>query len=185
MSKRLTVNISIIFILTAILMVPSLVLQISFAQTDADLENTVIEIHNRERAEVGVPDITWSSDLAADAQKYADYLTTLGLTLEDKAPHAPFNPDNPQGENLWMGTAGLDSNVERVEWFANEKSDYNGELIKDSSEVGPNDPVTGHYTQMVWRETTQVGCANSSDGNLDFMVCRYSPPGNYVGEKPY
>jgi hypothetical protein len=53
--------------------------------------------------------------------------------------------------------------------------------------------VCGHYTQLVWRATTQVGCATVQcttgspfgGGNWTFTVCDYSPPGNYVGQRPY
>ena len=85
-----------------ILTISSLTLQTSHAQADADLKNTVLNIHNQVRVLVNVPVHIWSNDLATDAQKYAGYLTTLGLTLRDKASHAPYDPDNPQGENLWM-----------------------------------------------------------------------------------
>ncbi len=55
--------------------------------------------------------------------------------------------------------------------------------------------VCGHYTQIVWKNTTRVGCAqahcttNSPFGagfpDWDMSVCDFSPPGNYVGEAPY
>jgi hypothetical protein len=53
--------------------------------------------------------------------------------------------------------------------------------------------VCGHYTQLVWRGTTSVGCAIQkctsgspfSSGTWYFAVCDYSPPGNFVGERPY
>ena len=48
--------------------------------------------------------------------------------------------------------------------------------------------AVGHYTQIVWKNTTKVGCgiANSlTDRGGEWVVCRYSPPGNYVGQKPY
>jgi hypothetical protein len=38
-------------------------------------------------------------------------------------------------------------------------------------------------TQVVWKTTTEVGTASS--GNQVYLVCRYSPPGNYDGESPY
>jgi hypothetical protein len=47
----------------------------------------------------------------------------------------------------------------------------------------------GHYTQVVWEETEQVGCgyASCENGNSIFevIVCNYDPPGNYIGQTPY
>jgi hypothetical protein len=45
--------------------------------------------------------------------------------------------------------------------------------------------VIGHYTQMVWRNTQAVGCALVSSDHNDYLVCRYSPPGNVTGQKVY
>jgi hypothetical protein len=55
--------------------------------------------------------------------------------------------------------------------------------------------VCGHYTAVVWRSTTSVGCghtvchANSPFGagfpHWDYWVCNYAPPGNWVGQRPY
>ena len=45
--------------------------------------------------------------------------------------------------------------------------------------------VCGHYTQVVWKNTKLVGCGIASCGNSEIWVCNYSPPGNYVGERPY
>jgi len=45
---------------------------------------------------------------------------------------------------------------------------------------------TGHFTQLVWRDTTNVGCglAISKDSKI-YGVCNYSPPGNYIGAKNF
>ncbi len=39
-----------------------------------------------------------------------------------------------------------------------------------------------HYTQMIWKGTTHVGCAIYRDGAWDYLICRYSPPGNRDGK---
>ena len=66
-------------------------------------------------------------------------------------------------------------------WYE-EKKDYKYSKIK-RIRVGP--PI-GHYTQMVWKDTKEVGIsyATSKSGSV-YVVARYYPPGNYSGEYPY
>ena len=45
-----------------------------------------------------------------------------------------------------------------------------------------NGADVGHYTQIVWRKTTEVGGAIATGGGNDVLVCRYSQPGNIIGE---
>lgn len=44
----------------------------------------------------------------------------------------------------------------------------------------------GHFTQIIWNTTLYVGCGGAL-GSDDFfrITCRYTPPGNYIGEKVY
>jgi len=49
----------------------------------------------------------------------------------------------------------------------------------------PGGHVVGHYTQMIWKNTSQIGCALARTNSWDILVCRYSPKGNMIGEKPY
>ncbi|KAK7422176.1 hypothetical protein QQZ08_009644 [Neonectria magnoliae] len=136
---------------------------LSFGLT-ADQQVALIA-HNVARAEVGVKALTWDTKLAANAQKWATHLTTLG-TLK----HADVND---QGENLYMqsGTKTPYANATTM-WIA-EKSSYSGQAIDD------NFAIYGHYTQIVWSSTTKVGMAIATGSNgYTYVVARYSPPGN-------
>ncbi|VFJ13310.1 CAP domain-containing protein [Candidatus Nitrosocosmicus franklandus] len=178
---KVSLKITIIILMVGILAVPPTILQSSHAQANTEFENTILNIHNQERAEVNVPALSWSNNLAADAQIWANHLTTLGLKAGDLPPH---DPSNSEGENLWMGTAGADSTAEQVQSWVAEKNNYvPGTPIP--AETNEGDLVTGHYTQMVWSSTTEVGCATATGGGLAFLVCRYSPPGNFVGQVPF
>ena len=46
--------------------------------------------------------------------------------------------------------------------------------------------ICGHFTQMVWHESQQVGCAKAMCADKSqIWACNYHPRGNYIGEKPY
>lgn len=43
--------------------------------------------------------------------------------------------------------------------------------------------TTGHFTQLVWKNTTTMGCGCRLCGTRGwFLVCEYWPRGNVVGE---
>ncbi len=133
----------------------------------------MVREHNRWRAEVGVPNLTWSDSLAAGAQEWANQLAAQGGNLV----HSSGN----YGENLFGGGGKAWGPTDAVNSWGSEKQLYNGDPINDTNYM-----QVGHYTQMVWRSTTEVGCgvATSAEGNT-VWVCRYSPPGNMQGEKPF
>jgi hypothetical protein len=54
-----------------------------------------------------------------------------------------------------------------------------------AADFAPGAPMIGHYTQMVWKNTKEVGCGTASNDNLVVLVCRYSPSGNQLGQSPY
>ena len=41
------------------------------------------------------------------------------------------------------------------------------------------------YTQMVWRDTTALGCGEAICDKTLIVACNYDPPGNYIGRRPY
>lgn len=137
-------------------------------------EDDILSAHNKYRSEVDVPPLSWSDNLAAGAQEGADY-----LAKEDRFEHSRSG----KGENLFLGTAGFFSYTRMVDLWASEKEHFHPGIFPDISIDGE---VVGHYTQIVWRNTEQLGCggATGSDGFYR-LVCRYDPPGNYYGQSVF
>ena len=83
------------------------------------------------------------------------------------------------GESVFSSTPGLDASNS---WYY-EINDYTYAEI--GSDLNAN-VMIGHYTQMIWSTTTEVGMARAvSSSGKEYVVARYSPPGNWVGLFPY
>ena len=137
----------------------------------------LLDAHNVERRRVGVPDLRWSAKLAAEAQAYA-----VKLAARQRLVHASRAERDEAGENLWAGTAGLYSAEQIVGTMIAEKRDFEPGVFPQVSRTGAWRDV-GHYTQIIWRETRDVGCAVVPGGGQDWVVCRYWPAGNIYGQR--
>ena len=122
-----------------------------------------MRLHNNARLDVGVEPLEWSNVLAARAQSWANK-----LAAEDAFRHE----NSGFGENL----AGGSNVTEAVNMWLNEKDDFL---------AGAGFMKTGHYTQVVWRESKQVGCGKAQGSQFDIYVAYYDPPGNVNNRKPY
>jgi pathogenesis-related protein 1 len=139
---------------------------------------TLLRLHNKARAEVGVRPLVWSNPLAAYAQRWADHLAVTGCRMEHRPSSGNWR--RSYGENLFMGTAGAYGVGDAVLSWVEEKKDYRGRALNAS-----NWRAAGHYTQVVWRGTRRVGCAKKVCSGMVIVVCNYDPPGNVLGESPY
>ncbi|TGZ84780.1 PR-1-like protein [Ascodesmis nigricans] len=127
-----------------------------------NLKKPVLEAHNSLRKNFTAEPLTWDDDLADSAQEYAE---------ECEFEHSGISDI---GENL---AAGYTTPEDAVTAWSNEEDDYKtGKITKDA----------GHFTQMVWKNTTMVGCGwKECDGILKkglkqvLLVCHYSPQGNW------
>lgn len=134
-----------------------------------------LDFHNAKRREVGVPALAWSAPLAGTAQRWAEHLAaTRGCQLE-------HTQNNPYGENLFAGNGYPYGALDAAQSWYEEIRQYRYGPV-----TAKNYHATGHYTQMVWRDTTQVGIgkAQCADGGV-VIAAEYSPAGNYLGQRPY
>jgi hypothetical protein len=139
----------------------------------------VLAEHNRERDRAGVPRLAWNGKLARDAQLWAQRLAVEGWLR-----HASQAENRGAGENLWMGSAGYYGPESMIAAFLEERQNYRNGTFPNVSRTGNWEDV-GHYTQVVWRDTREVGCAVARNTRDDFLVCRYWPSGNWMGERPF
>ena len=139
------------------------------AQPAADIGREMLEVHNAIRAGFQLNPLQWSNVLAAFSQKWADTLLAKGRPAH--------NPNSPYGENIFVSGIGSSPSSVVREW-ASESRDYIYRTNACRTDCG-------HYTQIVWRHTTKVGCAVARGSHREFWVCSYDPPGNYLNEWPY
>jgi hypothetical protein len=139
----------------------------------------LLALHNAERGRLGVAPLQWDATLAASAASYGLALEQLG-----RLEHSPRVSRPGQRENLWMGTRGAFGLEQMVGSWLAEKRYFRPGLFPNVSATG-NWLDVSHYTQMVWRGTTHVGCAIHRSARWDFLICRYSPPGNKDGKPVY
>ena len=150
-----------------------------------------LDAHNLVRSGCGVtispapapalPLLEWSASAAAVAQAWAASCAWS---------HNPGRGSDgvARGENIAASTGGLGA-AAAVEMWAGEWRHY--AYRSDTCAAGEQ---CGHYTQLVWRGTTRVGCATArcttgspftGSSSWTFVVCDYEPPGNFRGQQPY
>lgn len=133
----------------------------------SSVAQALVAAHNKRRGRHCAQPLAWSPGLADVAQRWANSLRDQGCK---------FGHSNGQyGENLAGGSTGtLDPEAVVAMWY---------DEIKDFSfKSGGFSMSTGHFTQVVWRATSQVGCGSASCNGMDIWVCEYDPPGNVEGD---
>ena len=125
-----------------------------------------LSLHNKYRVRHNAPILKIDNNLTKKAQKK---LNDLINEVENKSID---NDDNNIGENLCIG---IDKNINIEEacnsWY-NEKANYNYDLNRYQKDAA-------HFTQMIWKETRQIGFGYSKlNKGKSYFLALYSPPGN-------
>ena len=135
------------------------------AATSARVDQRLLDAHNRYREQHCAPPLAWSDHLAGVAAQWADELYARGCPLEHSR--------HRYGENLAAGTPGTLDAERVVELWYEEIELYDFEQPGFSMEIG-------HFTQVVWLGTRELGCAQARCDGLDLWVCNYAPAGNVI-----
>lgn len=134
----------------------------------------MLRVHNAARAEVRSTPLVWDAALAAEARGWARRMARDGrMRHSGRRGH---------GENLWAGTRSMFRPEQMARVWVDEKRFFINRPAVDFSTTGSWSDV-GHYTQIIWSGTTRVSCALASGRHLDFLVCRYTAPGNVIGQR--
>ncbi|KAG2295039.1 hypothetical protein Bca4012_003870 [Brassica carinata] len=133
-----------------------------------------LNAHNTARESSGVPPLGWDKGLARFADKWAK---------QRKPDCSMQHSGGPYGKNIFWYRHRKTWWPERVvmKWYE-ERFSYDSKTNSCAS-----GEMCGHYTQIVWRDTTAVGCARvkCDEGRGFLVVCEYNPRGNYEGESPF
>ena len=132
----------------------------SWAGASAEEIRQWLDAHNQYRAQHQVAPVTWSDTVAASAQAFAD-----------TCPNG--HSSSGYGENMAWGYRSITAVVKA--WY--DEEEYN-----DYANPGFS-YQTGHFTQVVWKGTTEIGCALKTQCSNwpTTWICQYNPPGNYQG----
>lgn len=134
--------------------------------TDTE-KRQILESHNKARAEFKLTQLNWDCELAKVAQEWAN------------RGFSGHRPDNDFGENLFVASAANSSPVNAVQKWMLEKSFWD-----NSSGACQTGKICTHYTQIVWKKTTKVGCGINRNAQgiwKTLVVCNYDPAGNSKG----
>lgn len=139
--------------------------KVSAAGLDDEMSQLLAR-HNTVRAKHCAPPLAWSAQLAEVATTWARALAHKGCAFAHSSTQ--------YGENLAAGTARVLDPARVVAMWADEVEQYDFARPRFSG-------ATGHFTQVVWKSTTSVGCGKATcSSGVAIWVCNYDPPGNVM-----
>jgi hypothetical protein len=138
-------------------------------------DRLILQLHNQERAAVGVRPLKWDFKLEWHASAYAEQLAQTGQLV-----HAAREGRGIERENLGRARIGTSPNqIVRDEWMS-EKRFFHAGIFPDVCDGDWS--RCAHYTQAIWAKTTDIGCGTAQGGGFVWIDCRYSPGGNKDGQ---
>lgn len=132
---------------------------------------------NRLRKLHGAEPLKLNQDLVDMAQNYANKLAAAGKFEHSKNRNLKGHEGEWVGENIyWMGSsdeAQYSTGSMTQNWY-DEIKDYDFKTGKSK-----NGRMVGHFTQVVWKATKEVGFGVGFNGGQLIGVGNYYPGGNF------
>ncbi|KAM4614482.1 cysteine-rich secretory protein LCCL domain-containing 2 [Discoglossus pictus] len=154
----------------------------------------ILLLHNKLRGQVhpsssNMEYMTWDNELEKSSEAWAQ---------ECMWEHGPAALIMSIGQNLAVHWGRYRSPAFHVQSWYDEVKDYTYPYPHECKPWCPercSGPMCTHYTQIVWATTNKVGCAVNVCKRMNvwgeiwenavYLVCNYSPKGNWIGEAPY
>ena len=134
------------------------------------IRTNILNRHNLYRKAHHVGNLARSSDLETIAQAYSKKLANTGVLQHSNNKYK----GNYMGENLYMTTGSSVTGNDAVDLWYDEVKKYNFKKQGFSME-------TGHFTQLVWKNSKSLGCGVACKKGC-FVTCNYYPAGNYENQ---
>ncbi|KAK7933291.1 hypothetical protein WMY93_004187 [Mugilogobius chulae] len=132
---------------------------------DASFKREFLSAHNTYRSQHSAPPLSLNSELCGEAQRWANHLLQKNTMMHS---------GTSDGENIYCfmssapvkltGREAVDSWYSEIKYYSWGSPGYSSK--------------TGHFTQLVWKDSTEVGVGVASSGRKVFVVGQYRPAGN-------
>ena len=138
----------------------------------------LVNQHNTLRKKHKTNNLTKLAAIAKMAKACSDGCAKLGNLQHTR----DYYNNQPVGQNLYVSTWAPSAADVLQGWYYEEEPHY--DYAKGKSKDGE---VTGHFTQVVWKSSKQIGCAFSvgkfmSYNSAYYICCDYFPAGNYQNQ---
>lgn len=149
----------------------------------------MINYHNAHRWNHSAPIASWNDTLAESARKCAETCVFEHRTEIDGGGYGQNiaswgSTDAPTGAENKYGAISITN-----QWYNSEVMNYESYIGQANPPSGLDLDAYGHFTQVVWDKSTEVGCYTAYCGagtmysfQAYFTVCNYYSPGNYADE---
>ena len=133
----------------------------------ADFRKSILDTTNALRAKHDSQPLKWSAEAASKAEELVKEIAASGQLKHGK--------HEGMGQNIAYSMGKEFTGADAANMWYKEISNYN---FKKPGFKGN----TGHFTQLVWADTKEMGAAVSVVGNKTYVVANYIPPGNVTNE---